>query len=276
MTCDRNEGHCYEGFCRSRTAQCRMLFGPRSRSCDRVLVYDKNVRGGKYGNCGLQRKCQPNQVLCGLIWCEDGDQDLATTWGRHESIVAQNYIHVTGQSRRCIAVNYHPPFTNFSLAFDGTKCDDGRSCSNLNCIDSQTVCAENCNSPQGECREGRCLCRNGFEGKTCTKPCPYDCNNHGICQANGHCICFDGYSPPFCTYPGQILPMTTVEVNDTTPAIDTTSPIDSPSKPPRNVIIIIVALVFISLLIIIVTCFIICIAKRRHSQVSDRRNRGHR
>ena len=69
---------------------------------------------------------------------------------------------------------------------------------------AQDTCNPGCGA-HGECRDGRCLCRDGYTGVHCQIPpppptCTPPCAAGGVCQ-NGRCICQPGYSGAQCQIP---------------------------------------------------------------------------
>ena len=59
-------------------------------------------------------------------------------------------------------------------------------------------------SGNGPCKNGRCVCNEGYSGEDCselTKQCPNGCSKNGICTPNG-CKCFEGYRGTSCDIVG--------------------------------------------------------------------------
>jgi syndecan 4 len=66
-------------------------------------------------------------------------------------------------------------------------------------------CLNNCND-RGVCKDGTCVCLNGFEGKLCENVvCPNQCSGNilsrnGICDTKtGICKCKEGYTSEDCS-----------------------------------------------------------------------------
>ena len=65
----------------------------------------------------------------------------------------------------------------------------------------------------GACKEGECVCRDGYSGKNCrmapikpVDPCRgVDCGDHGACSG-GKCVCTDGYTGDHCQNPPAVPP----------------------------------------------------------------------
>lgn len=49
--CADGEAFCYEGSCRTRSDQCKLLWGPTGEVSDEKC-YKLNVKGGRHGHCG--------------------------------------------------------------------------------------------------------------------------------------------------------------------------------------------------------------------------------
>lgn len=78
------------------------------------------------------------------------------------------------------------------VTLDGSascKCADGFS---GKFCEATTVCPANCNKPNGECVQGKCVCQLGFGDVDCGTPvCPNQCSGKGDC-ASGRCLCKPG------------------------------------------------------------------------------------
>uniref|UniRef100_A0A3Q0RN31 Uncharacterized protein n=1 Tax=Amphilophus citrinellus TaxID=61819 RepID=A0A3Q0RN31_AMPCI len=117
LPCDGGLGYCYNGQCPQRTKQCVKMYGSKAgQSC-----YNYNTRGTYYAFCRRPSKdqfipCQQEDVLCGKLFCSSSNDD---------------------------------PNYDYSLVETGTKCGDGKVCSQSQCVDLQTAyrntnCSANC------------------------------------------------------------------------------------------------------------------------------------
>ncbi|KAK9890703.1 hypothetical protein WA026_012053 [Henosepilachna vigintioctopunctata] len=181
--CDNGKAYCYHGFCRTRTDQCRLLWGETGKSSDNEC-YRMNTKGTRHGNCGYNKftksfvKCHNESILCGMLHCRHLNERLE--FGMESvAILSQSFINSKGTIIPCrnaivdLGINQIDP----GLAPDGASCGDGKMCVNQRCMAVES------------------LRRGGIT-------CPNNCNNNGWCNNLGHCHCNDGFSPPFCEHPG--------------------------------------------------------------------------
>ncbi|KAK4875058.1 hypothetical protein RN001_011480 [Aquatica leii] len=182
-TCDGGKAFCYQGFCRTRSDQCKLLWGETGKSSD-DQCYLLNTRGSRHGNCGYNKlnqsfyKCRDEDVFCGMLHCKHLNERLE--FGMESvAILSHSFINVKGSVVPCrtalvdLGINQIDP----GLAPDGAKCGESKMCVNQKCMSVENLRAQ---------------------GRTC----PNNCNGNGICNSLGHCHCKDGFAPPFCDLPG--------------------------------------------------------------------------
>ncbi|KAF5288635.1 hypothetical protein FQA39_LY15330 [Lamprigera yunnana] len=182
-TCDGGRAYCYQGFCRTRSDQCKLLWGETGKSSD-DQCYLLNTRGSRHGNCGYNKlnqlyyKCKDEDVFCGMLHCKHLNERLE--FGMESvAILSHSFINVKGSVVPCrtalvdLGINQIDP----GLAPDGAKCGESKMCINQKCMSVEDL------------REQ-------------SLTCPDNCNGNGICNSLGHCHCKDGFAPPFCDLPG--------------------------------------------------------------------------
>uniref|UniRef100_A0A182U780 Peptidase M12B domain-containing protein n=1 Tax=Anopheles melas TaxID=34690 RepID=A0A182U780_9DIPT len=189
--CAGGEAHCMAGRCRTRTDQCRALWGPSGHAASEAC-YEANAKGIKYGNCGYEgrpaesfRKCAPADVQCGLLFCHHHKADEELELGEYNGdsrysvqkgnetmrhvLCRSAYVDLgEGQGR-------HPAFVP-----DGSPCGEGRLCYRQRCESVERLNAW------------------GIGGKVCA----HGCFGRGVCNSEGHCHCQQGYDPPYCEHQG--------------------------------------------------------------------------
>ncbi|XP_061508855.1 zinc metalloproteinase-disintegrin-like EoMP06 [Anopheles gambiae] len=189
--CAGGEAHCMAGRCRTRTDQCRALWGPSGHAASEAC-YEANAKGIKYGNCGYEgrpaesfRKCAPADVQCGLLFCHHHKADEELELGEYNGdsrysvqkgnetmrhvLCRSAYVDLgEGQGR-------HPAFVP-----DGSPCGEGRMCYRQRCESVERLNAW------------------GIGGKVCA----HGCFGRGVCNSEGHCHCQQGYDPPYCEHQG--------------------------------------------------------------------------
>nr|ACS74986.1 snake venom metalloprotease [Philodryas olfersii] len=118
--CLNNQGYCYNGKCPSMINQCIDLLGPGATVSPDVC-FQHNRGGIDYSYCrkenGVNIPCEPQDVKCGRLYCMPGP---------------------TGNRIEC---NYRFSVNDpdYGMVDHGTKCGDGRVCSNRQCVDVRTA-----------------------------------------------------------------------------------------------------------------------------------------
>ncbi|XP_059609961.1 disintegrin and metalloproteinase domain-containing protein 12 [Phlebotomus argentipes] len=182
--CDGGKAFCYQGSCRSRADQCKVLWGPSGNSSDEC--YSKNIDGTRHGNCGFERfsnqyiNCDREDIYCGMLHCRHLNERLE--FGM-ESVSVLSHSFMNHENRivvcRTAIVDLGLQSMDPGLAPDGSKCGDNKMCVKQKC---------------------RPIASLRMEGTGVA--CPDDCNGNGICNSQGHCHCDRGFAPPFCDAPG--------------------------------------------------------------------------
>uniref|UniRef100_A0A1L8D633 Snake venom metalloproteinase n=1 Tax=Bothrops atrox TaxID=8725 RepID=A0A1L8D633_BOTAT len=118
--CLNNLGYCYNGKCPTMEKQCIALFGPNVYEAEDSCFKD-NQKGNYYGYCRKENDkkipCAPEDVKCGRIYCKDNSP---------------------GQNNPCKWF-YFPRNEHKGMVLPGTKCADGKVCSNGHCVDVATA-----------------------------------------------------------------------------------------------------------------------------------------
>uniref|UniRef100_A0A182C5R2 Metalloproteinase n=1 Tax=Phalotris mertensi TaxID=1260334 RepID=A0A182C5R2_9SAUR len=115
--CQNNQGYCYNGKCPIMTRQCIALYDPDYKVAPDICFED-NLGGYEYGYCrrenGSKNPCKPQDVKCGRLFC-------------------------TPKNKPSCAAVYMQSNPDVGMVEPGTKCGDGRVCSNGQCVDVQTA-----------------------------------------------------------------------------------------------------------------------------------------
>lgn len=183
--CAAGQAYCSDGDCRTRTDQCRMLWGPSGKASDENC-YARNVNGTKYAHCGYDRethswrKCAEQDVLCGLLFCQqlnENNLEFGLT------VFTDKQIATALKGREVIAC--HAAFIELGNGKQPTLVPDGAPC-----------------GPNKMCYQQQCWDIEGLNSYGRGQPCLHNCNGHGVCNSKGNCHCDPGYAPPFCEFSG--------------------------------------------------------------------------
>lgn len=182
--CKEGNAFCYQGTCRTRNDQCRLLWGPSGESSEQC--YQKNMNGSRHGNCGYNKptgdytQCKQEDIQCGLLQCRHLNERLE--YGMESvALLSHTFINYAGSIVPCRVANIDLGLESMDpgLSPNGAKCGDQKMCLNQKCLAIDNL------RKQGL----------GIE-------CP-ECNGNGVCNSKGHCHCDDGWAPPFCNGPGS-------------------------------------------------------------------------
>ncbi|XP_056144803.1 zinc metalloproteinase-disintegrin-like berythractivase [Lampris incognitus] len=160
--CDGGQGYCYNGQCPKRADQCVKMYGPTaveaSKSC-----YNNNRRGVYYAFCKRPPNnqfipCQPQDVMCGKLFCSNGNANpnygIMVTFSNCKAAFFKDYKSDNGQ------------------VDTGTKCGEGKVCSQNECVDLQMA----------------------YRAVNCSAKCP----GYAVCNHKSLCQCEPGWLPPNC------------------------------------------------------------------------------
>ncbi|XP_074061855.1 disintegrin and metalloproteinase domain-containing protein 1a-like [Macrotis lagotis] len=175
----RGESYCYQGRCRSLESQCVEVFGEGSRAARPSCYHLLNTQGDRFGNCGSGEKglhkvfvkCEPKDVLCGRLLCEDIPR-LPRMKNHH------TLIQIPLKDTWCWGIDFFEDvdLPDGGAVKAGTLCGPQKICFNHTCSDVQVL--------KYDC-----------EPETM-------CHGRGVCNNLKHCHCDDGYAPPTCDSKG--------------------------------------------------------------------------
>ncbi|KAG7222164.1 hypothetical protein INR49_016736 [Caranx melampygus] len=162
LPCEGGLGYCYNGQCPQRPNQCVRLYGASAIEA-RPSCYNYNTRGTYYAFCKRPSNndfipCQKEDILCGKLFCHHGNEN-------------PNY----GQMVRigdCKAAFFGDSTKDFGQVDAGTKCGDGKVCSQNQCVALQTA----------------------YRNTNCSAKC----SGHAVCNHRSECQCEPGWMPPDC------------------------------------------------------------------------------
>uniref|UniRef100_A0A3Q4BCZ1 Uncharacterized protein n=1 Tax=Mola mola TaxID=94237 RepID=A0A3Q4BCZ1_MOLML len=139
LPCDGGLGYCYNGNCPQKPNQCVKMYGSGAIEGSNYC-YMQNTRGQYYAFCKRPSKdqyiaCQHADVLCGKLFCQNGNAN-------------PNYGRMVAFSN-CKASFFEDHTKDYGQVDAGTKCGDGKVCSQNQCVDRQvayrnTNCSATC------------------------------------------------------------------------------------------------------------------------------------
>ncbi|XP_059194056.1 disintegrin and metalloproteinase domain-containing protein 28 [Centropristis striata] len=164
LPCDEGRGYCFNGQCPQRPNQCIKLYGP-SATEGSAKCFNYNKRPTYYSFCKRTGQdtyipCQQQDVYCGKLFCHNGN--VNPSYGR--------MVRVGGDCKAAFFSDYTKDYGQVNT---GTKCGDGK------------VCSEN------ECMELAAAYGN--------VNCSTKCRGHAVCNHRSECQCEPGWMPPHCS-----------------------------------------------------------------------------
>ncbi|KAM8887277.1 zinc metalloproteinase-disintegrin-like MTP4 isoform 2-T2 [Spinachia spinachia] len=162
LPCAADLGYCYNGLCPRRVDQCVKMYGAGSTEGG-SFCYHQNTRGTYFAFCRRPEKenyipCQERDVLCGKLFCHGGKS--SPNYGRMVTV------------RNCKASFYEDHTKDYGQVDAGTKCGDGKVCSQNECVQLETA----------------------FRNVNCSAKC----RGHAVCNHKSECQCEPGWVPPQC------------------------------------------------------------------------------
>lgn len=86
---DGVESYCYDGLCKSRESQCKLLWGPTAK-VSAANCWKQNLNGTIAANCGVEHhlhnkpdtylKCDLADIYCGRLLCIHDSEELHYGW----------------------------------------------------------------------------------------------------------------------------------------------------------------------------------------------------
>uniref|UniRef100_A0A8C1ZMY6 ADAM metallopeptidase domain 28 n=1 Tax=Cyprinus carpio TaxID=7962 RepID=A0A8C1ZMY6_CYPCA len=166
LPCNNGKGYCYNGQCPQREEQCIKMWGPTAVVA-RDYCYNQNTRAEYYAYCKRNGDkyigCQRQDVMCGKLFCEQGNED--PNYGR---LVRFSY---------CKATFYGDAANDYGQVDTGTKCGEGLVCNQNECVNLETA----------------------YKAINCSAKC----RGHAVCDHRKECRCETGWLPPDCETPAE-------------------------------------------------------------------------
>ncbi|XP_017278157.1 disintegrin and metalloproteinase domain-containing protein 23 isoform X1 [Kryptolebias marmoratus] len=180
--CQVNEGRCYNGECKTRENQCKIIWGSKAGGSKKFCYEKLNTEGTEKGNCGKDGdrwlQCSKHDVFCGYLLCTNVGRiprigmmkgDVTPTSFNHQG----NVIQCTG------AHVLLDDDTDLGYVEDGTPCGPSMMCLDRKCLPIQSLNMSSCPiGPNGQV-----------------------CSDHGVCNNEATCTCDATWAGTDCSMP---------------------------------------------------------------------------
>uniref|UniRef100_A0A8D0CZJ6 ADAM metallopeptidase domain 22 n=1 Tax=Sander lucioperca TaxID=283035 RepID=A0A8D0CZJ6_SANLU len=192
-TCEKDQGRCFNGRCKTKDRQCKYIWGEKATAADKFCYEKLNIEGTEKGNCGKDKdtwiQCNKQDVHCGYLLCSNISPAprLGELQGGLTSFSVARGAHVVIDGD-----------TDLGYVEDGTACGTDRICFNHKCLPIQQFNFSTCP---------------GTTDKTV-------CSGHGVCSSELKCVCYLGWAGEDCN---STSPLSYLVVGPTAPVSGITS-----------------------------------------------------
>uniref|UniRef100_A0A8C4GXV7 ADAM metallopeptidase domain 22 n=1 Tax=Dicentrarchus labrax TaxID=13489 RepID=A0A8C4GXV7_DICLA len=200
-TCEKDQGRCFNGRCKTKDRQCKYIWGEKATAADKFCYEKLNIEGTEKGNCGKDKdtwiQCNKQDVHCGYLLCSNISPSprLGELQGGLTSFSVARHSASLDCSGAHVLIDGD---TDLGYVEDGTACGTDRICFNHKCLPIQQ-----------------------FNFSTC--PGTTDkiiCSGHGVCSSELKCVCYLGWAGDDCN---STSPLSYLVVGPTAPVSGITS-----------------------------------------------------
>nr|XP_027202474.1 uncharacterized protein LOC113796401 isoform X2 [Dermatophagoides pteronyssinus] len=189
QTCNDGNGFCYNGECPILNRQCSILWGENSKASESICYKQFNAQGTIRGNCGVDTngqhlKCTEENVMCGSLQCQFGNQ--VPLFKAKNQEYSRTMVYTGGIEFECKVASgsIRDDIINMGLIQDGTKCSDNKICINQTCTLLMDIIGETDGVSGG--------CPKNIIGEICS--------GHGQCSNLNTCTCDIGWMGIDCNH----------------------------------------------------------------------------
>ncbi|XP_028327150.1 disintegrin and metalloproteinase domain-containing protein 22 isoform X2 [Gouania willdenowi] len=200
-TCEKDQGRCFNGRCKTKDSQCKYIWGEKATAADKFCYEKLNIEGTEKGNCGRDKdtwiQCNKQDVHCGYLLCSN----ISPAPRLGELLGGMTSFSVARHSASLDCSGAHVLIdgdTDLGYVEDGTACGTDSICFNHKCIDIQQFNFSTCP---------------GTTDKTI-------CSGHGVCSSELKCVCYLGWTGDDCS---SMSPFSYLVVGPTAPVSGITS-----------------------------------------------------
>ncbi|KAK3515751.1 hypothetical protein QTP70_030192, partial [Hemibagrus guttatus] len=183
-TCEKEQGRCFNGRCKTKDRQCKYIWGEKATSADKFCYEKLNIEGTEKGNCGRDKdtwvQCKKQDVQCGYLLCSNISP--APRLGELQGGLTSFSVAQHSASLDCCGGHVMiDGDIDLGYVEDGTACGTDRICFNHKCLPVQDFNFSTCPgttdkiicSGHGVCsNELKCVCHLGWAGEDCNSSSP--------------------------------------------------------------------------------------------------------
>ncbi|XP_061771562.1 disintegrin and metalloproteinase domain-containing protein 22 isoform X2 [Nerophis ophidion] len=178
-TCEKDQGRCFNGRCKTKDKQCKYIWGEKATAADKFCYEKLNIEGTEKGNCGREKdtwiQCNKQDVHCGYLLCSNISPPprLGELQGGLTSFSVARHSGSLDCSGAHVVIDGD---TDLGYVEDGTACGTDHICFNHKCLPLQQFNFSICP---------------GTTDKTV-------CSGHGVCSNELKCVCYLGWAGEDC------------------------------------------------------------------------------
>uniref|UniRef100_A0A3Q4GW85 ADAM metallopeptidase domain 22 n=1 Tax=Neolamprologus brichardi TaxID=32507 RepID=A0A3Q4GW85_NEOBR len=179
-TCEKDQGRCFSGRCKTKDRQCKFIWGEKSTAADKFCYEKLNIEGTEKGNCGKDKdtwiQCNKQDVHCGYLLCSNISP--APRLGELQGGLTSFSVAQHSASLDCSGAHVViDGDIDLGYVEDGTACGTDSICFNHKCLPIQQFNFSTCPgttdkaicSGNGVCsNELKCVCNQGWTGEDCS------------------------------------------------------------------------------------------------------------
>uniref|UniRef100_A0A673A955 ADAM metallopeptidase domain 22 n=1 Tax=Sphaeramia orbicularis TaxID=375764 RepID=A0A673A955_9TELE len=139
-TCEKDQGRCFNGRCKTKDRQCKYIWGEKATAADKFCYEKLNIEGTEKGNCGKDKdtwiQCNKQDVHCGYLLCSNISPAprLGELQGGLTSFTVARHSASLDCSGAHVVINGD---TDLGYVEDGTACGTDHICFNHKCLPIQ-------------------------------------------------------------------------------------------------------------------------------------------
>uniref|UniRef100_A0A665UUN1 ADAM metallopeptidase domain 22 n=1 Tax=Echeneis naucrates TaxID=173247 RepID=A0A665UUN1_ECHNA len=139
-TCEKDQGRCFNGRCKTKDKQCKYIWGEKATAADKFCYEKLNIEGTEKGNCGRDKdtwiQCNKQDVHCGYLLCSNISP--APRLGELQGGLTSFSVARHSASLDCSGAHVHiDGDTDLGYVEDGTACGTDHICLNHKCLPIQ-------------------------------------------------------------------------------------------------------------------------------------------